>query len=53
MAHCQPHLPFQIINNNAKVGCEKCSRLIKKTIVRRKSIVVVDFVRFEQTLHLV
>ena len=35
------HLPFQIINNNAKVGCEKCSRLIKKTIVRRKSIVVV------------
>ena len=47
------HLPFQIMNSNTKVGCESYSRLIKKTRVRRKSIVVVHFVRFEQTLDLV
>ena len=29
------------MNSNTKVGCERCSRLIKKTLVRRKSIVVV------------
>ena len=37
------------MNSNTKVGCE---RLIKKKLVRQKSIVVVHFVRFEQTLHL-
>ena len=47
------HLPFQSMNSNTKVGYERFSRLIKKTLVRRKSIVVVHFVRFEQTLHLV
>ena len=47
------HLPFQSMNSNTKVGCEKCSRLIKKTLVRRKSIAVVRFIRFKQTLHLV
>ena len=41
------------MNGNTKVGCKRCLRLIKKTLVRRKSIVVVHFVRFEQTLHLV
>ena len=47
------HLPFQSMNSQTKVVREGCSRLIKKTLVRRKSIVVVHFVRFEQTLHLV
>ena len=47
------HLPFQSMNSNTKVGCERCSRLIKKTLARRKSIVVTHFVRFEQALHLV
>ena len=46
------HLPFQRMNSNTQEGCERCSRLIKKTLVRQKSIVVVHFVRFEQTLHL-
>ena len=41
------------MNSNAKVGCEWCSRLIKKTLVRQKSTVVVHSVRFEQTLDLV
>ena len=41
------------MNSNTKVGRERCLGLIKKTLVRRKSIVVVYFVRFEQTLHLV
>ena len=45
------HLPFQRMNSNTQEGCERCSRLIKKTLVRQKSIVVVHFVRFEQTLH--
>ena len=39
------------MNSNTQLGCEKCSKLIKKTLVR-KSIVAVHFVRFEQTLHL-
>ena len=52
-AHFQPTFTFSSMNSNTKVGCERCSRLIKKTLVRRKSIVVVHFVRFEQTLHLV
>ena len=47
------HLPFQSMNSNTKVGRERCSRLIKKVLVRRKSIVVVHFVRFEQTFQLV
>ena len=47
------HLPFQNMNINTKVECERCSRLIKKTLVRRESIVVVHFIRFEQPLHLV
>ena len=42
------HLPFQSMRSNSKVECERCSRLIKKTLVRRNSIVVVHFVRFEQ-----
>ena len=46
------HLPFQSVNSNIRIGCERCSRLIKKTPARWKSIVVVH-VRFEQTLHLV
>ena len=41
------------MNSNTKAGCESCSRLIKKILVRRKPIVVIHFVRFEQTLHLV
>ena len=47
------HLPFQSMNSNTKEVCERCSRLIKKTLVRQKSIVVVHFVRSEQALHLV
>ena len=39
------------MNSRTKVGYENCSRLIKKTLVRQKSIVVVHFVRFKQTLH--
>ena len=38
------------MNSNTKVGCERYLRLIKKTLVRKKSIVVVYFIRFEQTL---
>ena len=41
------------MNSNTKVVCSRFARLIKKTLVRQKSIVVVHFVRFEQTLHLV
>ena len=37
---CQ-HLPFQSVHGNTKVRCERCSGLIKKTLVRRKLIVVV------------
>ena len=40
-------------NTKVEVGCERYSRLIKKTLVSRKSIVAVHFVRFEQNLHLV
>ena len=29
------------MNSNIKVWCERCSRLIKKTLIRRKSVVVV------------
>ena len=47
------HLPFQSMDSNSNVRRERCSRLIKKTPVRRSSTVVVHFVRFEQTLHLV
>ena len=43
------HLSFQSVNSNTRVECEKCTRLIKETPARRKSIVV----RLEQTLHLV
>ena len=46
-------LPFQIMNSNTKVRCKRCSRLIKKTPVKRKPIIVVLFVTFEETLHLV
>ena len=46
------HLPFESMNSNTKVRCERCSGLIKKTLVRQNLIVVVHFVRFEQTLHL-
>ena len=35
------HLPFQSINSNTGVGYERCSRLIKKTLARPKSIAVV------------
>ena len=37
------------VNSNSKVMRERCSRLIKMTLVRRNSIVVVHFVRFAQT----
>ena len=37
------------MTRNTRIGCERCSRLIKKkTLVRQKSIVVVHFARFEQ-----
>ena len=29
------------MNSNAGIGCERCSRLIKKTLARPKSIVAV------------
>ena len=29
------------MNSNTRVGCERCLKLIKKTLVRQKSIVVV------------
>ena len=35
------HLPFQSVNSNTRVGCERCSRLVQKTLARQKSIVVV------------
>ena len=35
------HLHFQSESRNTRVGCEKFSRLIKKTLARRKLIVVV------------
>ena len=40
------YLSFQSMNSNTKVGFQKCLTLIKKTLVRRQSIVVVRFVRF-------
>ena len=36
------HLSFLSLNNNTRIGCERCSRLTKKTIEGRKSIVVVN-----------
>ena len=38
------------MNSNTKVGCERCSRLIKKTLERRKPIVIVHFVKSQQTV---
>ena len=35
------HLPSQSLNSNNRVRCERCSRLIKKALARRKSIFVV------------
>ena len=35
------HLPFPSFNSNTRVGCERFSRLTKKTLARRKSIAVV------------
>ena len=35
------HLPFQSMNSSTRVGCERCSRLIKRTLVRQKSVVAV------------
>ena len=39
--HFQQNLPFESVNSNTRVGCERCTSLIKKTLARRKSIVVV------------
>ena len=33
--------PFQSVDSNTRVVCKRCSRLIQKTLARRKSIVVV------------
>ena len=41
------------MNSSTKVGCERYSKLMKKTLVKQKSIVLVQFARFEQTLHIV
>ena len=35
------YLPFQSLNYNTRVRCERCSRLIKKILARRKPVVVV------------
>ena len=35
------HLPFQSMNNNTIIGCESCSRLIKMSLARQKSLAVV------------
>ena len=35
------YLPFQSMNRNNRIGSKRCPRLIKKTLVRRKPIVVV------------
>ena len=35
------YLPFQSVNSNTRVGCERCLRLVQKTLARRKSSVVV------------
>ena len=35
------HLPFQSGNSSTRVGCERCSRLISKTLARRNSIAAV------------
>ena len=37
------YLPFQSLSSNTRVGCERCSRVIEKTLARRGSIVVVHF----------
>ena len=44
---------FHFYEKNTEVGCQKVFNVNKKSLVRRKSIVVIHFVRFEQTLHLV
>ena len=46
------NLPFQGLDSNSKVGCERCSRIVKKTKSRRDSTAGSTLVRFEQTLHL-
>ena len=43
----RPHSKiFRLLNTN--IGCEDCSMLIKMTLARRQSIVLVN--KFEQTL---
>ena len=37
------HLPLQSMNTNTKVACERCSKLIKKTLVRPKSTAAIHF----------
>ena len=46
------NLPFQGLDSNSRVGCERCSRIVKKTKSRRESTAGSTLVRFEQTLHL-
>ena len=36
-------LTFQSLNSNTRVECEKCSRVIKKTLASQEPIVVVKF----------
>ena len=36
------HLHFQSFNSNTRIGCERCSGLIKKSLERQKSIAVVN-----------
>ena len=46
------YLPFQSLNNNTRVGHERCSRFIKITTKTKVNCCsILD--RFEQTLHLV
>ena len=43
---------FQSVNNNTRVGCERCSRLIKQNASKTNVNCCSTLVRFEQTLHL-
>ena len=51
--HLQATFTFSKCEKNTGVGCERTPMLVKKALARRKSIVVVHFGRFEQTLDLV
>ena len=53
MTHFQPIFTFPSLNSNTKMQCEQCSRLIKKTLARQESVVVVHLLGIGNILMLI